>query len=76
MEKLGFTGVYIILLIFAQNIDCGYPQSMFSLEIGKISVFFLSENVQFLEVKISIYLNRRVFVMRKTNTKSQMLSPM
>ena len=40
--KLGFTGVYIILLISAQNIDCGYsleqprrggsneyPQSMF-----------------------------------------------
>ena len=40
--KLGFTGVYIIFLIFAQNIDCGYsleppqrggsyeyPQSMF-----------------------------------------------
>ena len=24
---------------------------------------FLSENVQFLEVKFSIYLNRRVFVM-------------
>ena len=23
--KLGFTGVYIIFLIFAQNIDCGYP---------------------------------------------------
>ena len=35
IEKLGFTGVYIIFLIFAQNIDCGYllepphPQSMF-----------------------------------------------
>ena len=26
-------------------------------------VFFLSENFQFLEVKFSIYLNRRVFVM-------------
>ena len=77
IEKLGFTGVYIILLIFVQNIDCGYslepprrggsneyPQSMFSSEIGKISVFFLSENVQFLEVKISIYLNSRVFVMK------------
>ena len=22
--KLGFTGVYIIFLIFAQNMDCGY----------------------------------------------------
>ena len=29
----------------------------------KISVFFLSENFQFLEVKFSIYSNRRVFVM-------------
>ena len=25
--------------------------------------FFLSENVQFLEVKFSMYLNRRVFIM-------------
>ena len=23
-KKLGFTGVYIVFLIFAQNIDCGY----------------------------------------------------
>ena len=23
--KLGFTGAYIIFLISAQNIDCGYP---------------------------------------------------
>ena len=51
--KLGFTGVYIIFLIFAQNIDCGYslelprqggsneyPQSMFWVEIWKISEFF------------------------------------
>ena len=42
LVKLGFTGVYIIFLISAQNIDCGYslepprrggsneyPQSMF-----------------------------------------------
>ena len=28
-----------------------------------IRVFFLSENVKFLEVKFSMYLNRRVFVM-------------
>ena len=27
--------------------------------------FFLSENFQFLEVKFSIYLNKRVFVMKK-----------
>ena len=53
--KLGFTGVYIIFLISAQNIDCGYslepphrggsneyPQSMFCAEIWKISEFFIS----------------------------------
>ena len=52
--KLGFTGVYIIFLISAQNIDCGYslepphrgssneyPQSMFWAEIWKISEFYL-----------------------------------
>ena len=73
--KLGFTGVYIIFLISAQNIDCGYslepprqdgsneyPQFMFWANIWKISEF-LYENFQFLVVKLSIYLNRRVFVM-------------
>ena len=30
---------------------------------------FLSENFQFLEVKSSIYLNRRVFVMNTTHAK-------
>ena len=52
--KLGFTGVYIIFHISAQNIDCGYslepprrggsdeyPQSMFCAEIWKISEFFI-----------------------------------
>ena len=52
--KLGFTGVYIIFLISAQNMDCGYslepprrggsneyPQSMFWAEIWKISEFFI-----------------------------------
>ena len=46
--KLGFTGVYILFVTFAQNIDCGYPlepprwggsneysQSMFWAEIKK-----------------------------------------
>ena len=50
--KLGFTGVYIILLISAKNTDCGYSlepprrggsneysQSMFCAEIWKISEF-------------------------------------
>ena len=73
--KLGFTGVYIIFLISAQKHKLWYllepprrggsneyPRSMFWAEIWKISAF-LSENCQFLEVKFSIYLNRRVFVM-------------
>ena len=32
--------------------------------------FFLSENFQFLDVKFSIYLNRRVFVTKKKSGKS------
>ena len=73
--KLWFTGVYIIFLISAQNIECGYPlepphrggsneypQSIFWAEIRKKSKF-LSENFQFLVVKFSVYLNRHVFVM-------------
>ena len=47
IAKLGFTGVYIIFLISAQNIDCGYSL----------------EPPHFLVVKISVYLNSRVFVM-------------
>ena len=57
--KLGFTGVYIIFHISAQNIDCEY-----SLEPPRQYQSFLSKNFRFLEVKFSIYLNRRVFVMR------------
>ena len=73
--KLGFTGVCIIILISAQNIDCAYslklprrgssneyPKSMFWAEIWKISEF-LSENFHFFVVKFSIYLNRPVFAM-------------
>ena len=73
--KLGFTGYTLFFLFLLKNIDCGYllepphqggsnkyPQSMFWAEIWKISVF-LPENFQFLEVKFSIYLNRRVFIM-------------
>ena len=74
--KLWFTGVYIIFLFCSKNLDCGYslepprrggsneyPQSMFWVEIWKISEF-LSWNFQFLVVKFSIYLIRRVFVMK------------
>ena len=73
--KLGFTGVYIIFLISAQNIDCGYSleppywggsneysQSMFWAEIWKISDFFIWK-FHFWVAKFSIYLNRHVFVM-------------
>ena len=58
--KLGFTGIYIIFHISAQNIDCGYflepprrggsnehSQSMFCAEVWNISEFFLSENFHF-----------------------------
>ena len=74
--KLGFTGVYIIFLISAKKHRLWvlvrtasprqyneYPQSMFLAEILKISELFLSENFQLLEVKFSISLNRRVYVM-------------
>ena len=74
--KLGFTGVYIIFLISAQNINCGYslepprrggcneyPQSMcLSRSRENIRIFYLKIFI-FLMVKFSVYLNRRVFVM-------------
>ena len=41
-----------------------YPQSMFRAEIWKNITVFVSENFKFLEEKFSIYLNRRVFVIR------------
>ena len=34
------------------------------------NISFLSENFQFLEVKFSLYLNRRVFVMLYINQKA------
>ena len=75
--KLGFTGVYIIFLISAQNIHCGYslepPRRGGSNEYHNLCFeqkyekyqSFSSKNFQFLEVKFSIYLNRRVFVMKQ-----------
>ena len=73
--KLGFTGVYVIFLISAQKHKFGYslepprrggsneyPQSMFWIEIWKISGFYL-KMFSFLVMKFSIYLNRRVFIM-------------
>ena len=45
-----------------------YPRSVFWAGIGRITqfLFFLPENFQFLDVRFSIYLNRRVFVMHNT----------
>ena len=40
-----------------------YPHSMFRADIGKLENFS-SERFHFLVVKFSMYLNRRVFVMR------------
>ena len=73
--KLRLTWVYIIFLISAQNIDCGYSlepprrggsngylQFMFEQKYDKC-LMFLTKKIQFLEVKFSIYMHRRVFVM-------------
>ena len=65
--KLGFTGVYIIFLISAQKHRFWVlvrTASVFKNDLRKISEFFLSENVHFLAVKFSVYLNRHVFVMK------------
>ena len=75
--KLRFTGVYIIFLISAQNIDCGYSLEpprrgeavltsthnlCFEQKYEKYQNF-LSDKFQFLVVKFSVYLNIRVFLM-------------
>ena len=73
--KLGFTGVYIIFLISTKKIDCGYslepPRRGGSNEYHNLCFeqkyenyqSFSSENFHFLVVKISVYLNRHVFIM-------------
>ena len=55
--KLRCTGVCIIFLISAQN------HRLWVLVRTASASFFFSENCQFLEVKFSIYLYRRVFVL-------------
>ena len=82
LVKLGFTWVYIISLISAQNIDCGYslepPRRGGSNEYHKLCfvqkfekyLSFLSENFQFMEMKFSIYLNMHVFVMESNTNGS------
>ena len=74
--KLGFTGVYIIFFISAQKqrlwvlvrtaceaVLTSTHNLYFEQKYEKYQSFFLSENFPFLEVKFSIYLNRRVFIM-------------
>ena len=75
--KLGVTGdTFLFYLFLFKNIDYGYPLEpprrvlmsthnlCFEQKYEKYQSF-LSENFQFLEVKLSIYFNRRVFVMNK-----------
>ena len=62
--KLGFTRVYIIVLISAQKHRLWVPTIyVLSRNMKNIRIFILSFSV-FLEVKFSTYLNRRVFVMK------------
>ena len=74
--KLGFTGVYNIFLISAQKHRLWvslepphrggsneYLNLCFEQKYEKYQSFFYLNISQFLEVKFSIYLNRRVFVM-------------
>ena len=80
--KPGFTGVYIIFLISAQNIDYGYslepPHRGRSNEYHNLCFEqkfekyqnFLSEKFRFLVVKVSVYLNRHVFVMDTFSSNS------
>ena len=72
--KLGFTGVYIIFFISAQKhrlwvlvrtASASTHNLCFEPKYEKKYQIFLYENFQFLEVKFSIYLNRRVFVIRR-----------
>ena len=58
-----YRGIHYFSFFLLGSIE--YPQSMFWAEIWRISEGFLSENFQFLDVNFSIYLNRRVFVMRQ-----------
>ena len=71
--KLGFTGVYIIFLISAQKHRLWVVVRTHSLcfeQKYEIYKSFLTENFQILEVKFSIYLNRRVFVMKHNFKRS------
>ena len=60
--KLGFTGYTLFFLFLLKNIDCGY-----SLEPSR-RVFYL-KTFSILEVKFSVHLNRRVFIMVESDIK-------
>ena len=60
---LGRNNIYIYIYMPHRGGSNKYPQIVLSRNVKNI-VFFLSENVQFLEVKFPIYLNRRDFVMK------------
>ena len=80
MVKLGFTGIYVFFFLFQlKTIDCGYslepPHRGGSNEYHNLCIEqkfekkmsdLLSENLQFLVVKFSVYLNRHVFVMKES----------
>ena len=59
----GLQGYTLFFLFLLKNIDCGTHNLCFEQKYEKYQ-FFLSENFQFLVVKLSIYLNRPVFVMK------------
>ena len=83
--KLGFTGVYIIFVISAQKhrlwvlVRTASARRfkreptiyILSRNMKNIRIFYL-ENCHFLVVKFSVYLNRRVFVMRSLYALTEM----
>ena len=74
--KLGFTGVYIIFLILLKSILWVFVRIASLRQFSRVLTIyvlsrnmkniriFLSEHFPFMDVKFSIYLNRRVFVMK------------
>ena len=67
--KLGFTWVYVIFLISAQKHG-------FWVLVRIASQNILSENFQFLEVKFSVYLNSRIFIMKTSYVSKPFTSMM
>ena len=68
--KLGFKEVYIIFLIFARKHRDSAHNLCFEQKYEKYQSF-LSENFQFLEVKFSINLSRRVYVISTSWPKNE-----